>query len=163
MQPTSRDAAGQDVMDEQGGQNAAGISGKSAAISGSIQARSMRSGRPRRFAVLTAVALAGGTMFGTCQARIRDSVVNGTQLFILNLFDPANVVITDEHGRRSIRSDRDVGFPITPRRERATGLGSLARRSTLGWCSAPGCRRLCWLGDNTRDGLHLSCRDYVAL
>jgi hypothetical protein len=102
MQPTSRDAAGQDVMDEQGGQNAAGISGKSAAISGSIQARSMRpgskwrSGRPRRLAVLTAVALAGGTMFGTCQARIRDSVVNGTQLFILNLFDPANVVITDE-------------------------------------------------------------------
>jgi hypothetical protein len=96
MQPTSRDAAGQDVMDEQGGQNAAGISGKSAAISGSIQARSMRSGRPRRFAVLTAVALAGGTMFGTCQARIRDSVVNGTQLFILNLFDPANVVVTDE-------------------------------------------------------------------
>jgi hypothetical protein len=55
-----------------------------------------RSGRPRRLAVLTAVALAGGTMFGTCQARIRDSVVNGTQLFILNLFDPANVVVTDE-------------------------------------------------------------------
>jgi hypothetical protein len=49
MQPTSRDAAGQDVMDEQGGQNAAGISGKSAAISGSIQARSMRPGRQMAF------------------------------------------------------------------------------------------------------------------
>ena len=53
--------------------------------------------RGRRVTALVAATLAGGTLFGgTCEARIRDSVVNGTQLFVLNLLNPSNITITGE-------------------------------------------------------------------
>lgn len=42
------------------------------------------------------MALSGGTVFGTCTTRIHDSVIQGTRIFVLSLFDPSNIVITDE-------------------------------------------------------------------
>lgn len=57
--------------------------------------RNRLNNRLRRASVFVAATLAGGTLFGTCQTRIHDSVINGTQLFILNLLNPSNVVIGD--------------------------------------------------------------------
>lgn len=49
--------------------------------------------RRRRLAAFMVMALSGGTLFGTCMTRIHDSIINGTELFILSLLDPSNVVI----------------------------------------------------------------------
>jgi hypothetical protein len=49
-----------------------------------------------KFTALLVVALSGGSLFGTCAVRVHDSVIQGTQLFILSLLDPSNIIITDE-------------------------------------------------------------------
>lgn len=36
--------------------------------------------------------LAGGSVFGTCQARFRDAVVSGSKDYFFTFFDPATVV-----------------------------------------------------------------------
>jgi hypothetical protein len=42
------------------------------------------------------VALCGGTLFGTCTARLHDSIIDGTQVFILSLLDPSNIIINGD-------------------------------------------------------------------
>jgi hypothetical protein len=44
----------------------------------------------RRCVTAAASLLAGGTVLGTCEARLHDSAVNGTKIWFLSLFDPAN-------------------------------------------------------------------------
>ena len=54
----------------------------------------MMKSRIAKLTVLIAATLAGGTMFGTCQTRIQDSLTDGTRLFIVNLLDPGNFEVT---------------------------------------------------------------------
>ncbi|RME40507.1 MAG: hypothetical protein D6788_03185 [Planctomycetota bacterium] len=45
-----------------------------------------------RFAVLS--LLSGGTLFSTCETRVRDAAVQGTKNFFFSLFNPTTVVQT---------------------------------------------------------------------
>ncbi|MCB9865375.1 MAG: hypothetical protein H6816_01875 [Phycisphaerales bacterium] len=49
--------------------------------------------RRKKLAAFLAIALSGGTVFGTCEMRIHDSIINGTQQFILGLFNPSNITV----------------------------------------------------------------------
>lgn len=35
--------------------------------------------------------LAGGTLFGTCETRLHDSIIDGTKIFLVSLLDPSNL------------------------------------------------------------------------
>ncbi len=50
--------------------------------------------RTRRERVLRTLAavLASGSLFQTCETRLRDAFVMGTKDFVLSLFDPQNVL-----------------------------------------------------------------------
>lgn len=50
--------------------------------------------RTRRQRVLRTLAavLASGSLFQTCETRLRDAFVMGTKDFVLSLFDPQNVL-----------------------------------------------------------------------
>ncbi len=49
--------------------------------------------KPRTKFVLTLVAtLAGGSMFTSCQTRLRDAVVAGSKDYLVTLLDPASFV-----------------------------------------------------------------------
>jgi len=41
--------------------------------------------------ILTA-ALAGGSLFGACEVRLRDAIVGGSKDFLRSLFDPTNIL-----------------------------------------------------------------------
>jgi hypothetical protein len=41
---------------------------------------------------LAAAVLAGGTLFGTCEVRLHDAVIDGTKFFLLDLLDPSNYI-----------------------------------------------------------------------
>lgn len=56
----------------------------------------MKRHRRAKLAALLAVTLGGSTVFGTCQTRIHDSIINGAQLVFLSLFDPSNLVINPD-------------------------------------------------------------------
>ncbi len=56
----------------------------------------MKRKRIARLTAFLAASLAGGTVFGTCEARIHDSFINGTRLFVANLLDPSNFDVTLE-------------------------------------------------------------------
>ena len=45
-------------------------------------------GRPRRWALMLAAALSGGSTFASCDTRIRQDLVAGTKNWIFSLFDP---------------------------------------------------------------------------
>lgn len=47
--------------------------------------------RQRAFRSMVAV-LASGSMFQTCETRLRDAFVMGTKDYVLSLFDPQNVL-----------------------------------------------------------------------
>ena len=47
-------------------------------------------GKRSRIAMLLATTLAGGTLFGTCELRVRDAFVNGAQIFVSQALDPTN-------------------------------------------------------------------------
>ena len=47
--------------------------------------------RVSKLATLLALGLGGGTMFSTCQTRIKDAFVDGTKDFIATLLSPENV------------------------------------------------------------------------
>lgn len=47
--------------------------------------------RQRVFRSMVAV-LASGSMFQTCETRLRDAFVMGTRDYVLSLFDPQNVL-----------------------------------------------------------------------
>ncbi len=58
----------------------------------------MNRGRDRRakWMTLIATALAGGTVFGTCEARVRNALVDGGKLFIFSLLDPSQFTPTSD-------------------------------------------------------------------
>ena len=41
-------------------------------------------------------ATAGGALYGTCETRVHDAIVDGTQLFVLSLLDPSNISIAGD-------------------------------------------------------------------
>jgi hypothetical protein len=43
--------------------------------------------RLKRWTLVAAALLSGGTLFGTCEMRFRDAVVDGSKTFALSLFD----------------------------------------------------------------------------
>ena len=45
---------------------------------------------------LVAATLAGGTLFGTCEIRLRDAFVDGGRLFISQILSPGNFIIVDD-------------------------------------------------------------------
>jgi hypothetical protein len=45
----------------------------------------------RRGVLALTSLLAGGSLFATCEARLHDSIVDGTKFWFLGLFDPANL------------------------------------------------------------------------
>jgi len=54
----------------------------------------MRRRNNRRWSALLLATLAGGSLFAaTCETRIHDSLINGTEAFLVNLLNPSNVVI----------------------------------------------------------------------
>lgn len=58
----------------------------------------MKSKRSRihRLTLITCATLAGGTVFGTCEMRVRDAFVNGSQLFVSQVLNPTNFLPIDE-------------------------------------------------------------------
>lgn len=47
-------------------------------------------GKSSRFVLMLATTLAGGTLFGTCELRVRDALVNGAQIFVSQALNPTN-------------------------------------------------------------------------
>ena len=39
-----------------------------------------------------AATLAGGTLFGTCQTRVHDALIDGSKNFFYQLLDPSNLI-----------------------------------------------------------------------
>ena len=48
--------------------------------------------RRSRLAMSLAAALAGGSVFGACEARLKDAVVNGSKDYLAALLDPTLVL-----------------------------------------------------------------------
>lgn len=46
----------------------------------------------RKLMVTLLIGLSGGTMFSTCQSRLRDATVNASKDFVLSLFDPQTII-----------------------------------------------------------------------
>ena len=58
-----------------------------------------KSPQQKRRATWTAMMLVGTCFAGTCEVRVRDALVEGTQNFVLNtLLNPANFIITPASG-----------------------------------------------------------------
>lgn len=49
--------------------------------------------RRSRWTVFLAATLAGGTLFGTCDIRMRTALVDGTKLFLISLLNPSNFIV----------------------------------------------------------------------
>lgn len=49
--------------------------------------------RGRRMARILAMALAGGTMFSSCETRVRDAVVGGSKNLLFSLLSPDNFAL----------------------------------------------------------------------
>lgn len=47
-------------------------------------------GKHSRIALALVTTLAGGTLFGTCEMRVRDALVNGAQIFVSQALDPTS-------------------------------------------------------------------------
>lgn len=55
-------------------------------------------GKRSRFALLLCTTLTGGTLFGTCELRVRDAFVNGAQIFVSQALDPTNFLDLTSNG-----------------------------------------------------------------
>ena len=55
-----------------------------------------------RRALAAVTLLSGGTLLGTCEARLHDSAVDGTKAWFLGLFDPSNL---DDYGLIDLDGD----------------------------------------------------------
>ena len=62
----------------------------------------------KRWGLAAASLLSGGTVLGTCEARLHDSAVNGTKAWFLGLFDPANL---DDYGLIDLDGETDATTP----------------------------------------------------
>ena len=49
----------------------------------------------RRILIAVTTVLAGGTLFGTCEMRVRDALVNGAQTVVSQVLDPTNLSFGD--------------------------------------------------------------------
>lgn len=47
-----------------------------------------KTGRARRYGLILAAALSGGTTITSCDTRVRRDLVDGTKAWIFSLFDP---------------------------------------------------------------------------
>jgi hypothetical protein len=57
--------------------------------------RSRTSYRPMQHALVwLSAVIAGGTVFGTCEIRLHDALINGTKLWISQILDPSNIDFT---------------------------------------------------------------------
>ena len=45
----------------------------------------------KRMAAFVAATLAGGTLFGTCEMRVHDALIDGSKNFIYQLLSPSNL------------------------------------------------------------------------
>jgi hypothetical protein len=52
-----------------------------------------RTRRTARWILVLATGLGGGTLFGTCELRLHDAIINGTKLWVTSLLDPSNISI----------------------------------------------------------------------
>lgn len=62
------------------------------AFPGTSRASRYRTGSSRRLALTLLACLSGGTMFTTCQARLRDATVQASKDLLASLLDPSAIV-----------------------------------------------------------------------